>query len=71
MDGRLIVAGGLTGPTGATPEVSAYDPSTNSWTELTPLPQKRFAGVAGDVEGEIVFTTGSFLRTTFLGVPVP
>ena len=42
VDGRLYVAGGLTGITFAvSDEVDAYDPATDAWTVMAPLPEPR------------------------------
>lgn len=67
---RILVLGGETvHNTGRTNMVSAYTPSTNSWTNLTALPQSRFSGVAGVLNGNIYYTGGSGTKATFKGVP--
>ena len=71
MGGRIIVVGGESAYSSATlANVTAYNPATNSWTELTRLPARRTAGVAGQVDGVLYETTGSMSRPTFKGIPV-
>lgn len=71
MGGRIIVVGGESAHRNATlANVTAYNPATNSWTELTRLPVRRAAGVAGQVNGVLYETTGSMSTSTFKGVPV-
>jgi hypothetical protein len=51
-------------------DVTAYDPLTNAWTELTPLPEPRHSGVAGFLGDDIFYATGSGpgdQKTTFRG----
>ncbi len=52
VDGRLYVAGGLTGLTFAvSDEVDAYDPATDTWTEMAPLPEPRNHAAAAGLDG--------------------
>jgi hypothetical protein len=73
MDNRIIVAGGEIAHSSPMSDVTAYDPLSNSWTELTPLPAALLSGVAGSIGNQIFFTTGSpspgFTTTTYTGVP--
>jgi len=73
MDGRIIVAGGeiAHGSGGTISDVTAYSPSSNSWTTLTPLPATRHSGVAGSIRGQLFYTTGApgFKTTTYKGIP--
>jgi N-acetylneuraminic acid mutarotase len=67
LDGLIIYAGGECKPGGQpfTPDtfedVEAYDPTTDSWTTLTPLPQGRHAFGAATVEGVAYFAGGAFV----------
>jgi hypothetical protein len=47
--GKLYVFGGDTGPsnTGITNVVESYDPATDTWTTMTPMPTARNFGLAG------------------------
>ena len=36
----------------------AYDPSTDKWTSLTPMPTKRSSGALGVYRGRLVFVGG-------------
>jgi len=50
--------------------VSQYDPSTDRWTNLTPLPGNRLSGVAANLGTGLIFAGGSgngFNTTTWLG----
>ncbi len=67
-NGRIIVLGGETAPHRPTNKVSSYDPSTNRWTDLAPLPSSRTSGVAGVINGAIYFATGSVQTTTWKGL---
>jgi len=67
-ENRIITLGGETAFNDDTDLVYAYDPETNSWAAMTRLPGTRFSGVAGVLDGNIYFTTGSSLTTTWEGV---
>ena len=68
MDGRLVVLGGETSHGSNTAEATAYDPDTNTWTTLTPLPAPRHSGVADVIDGVMYYSTGNS-SGTFKGVP--
>lgn len=73
MDNQIIVAGGEISHGKSISDVIAYDPVSNSWTALTPLPAVRHSGIAGSIGNQIFYTGGSFngfQRTTYKGVPV-
>jgi serine protease inhibitor len=63
-DGRVLVAGGLTGPdftvgSVAIAEAEIYDPATNTWTVTTPLPEPRERAVAVTLaDGSILLVGG-------------
>ncbi|OLY95652.1 CBM96 family carbohydrate-binding protein [Cnuella takakiae] len=68
VNNRIIVLGGQTvHQTGRTSMVSSYDPGTDTWTNLTPLPQARFSGVAGFIGNSIYYSGGSSTSTTYRG----
>ncbi|MDP9402819.1 MAG: hypothetical protein M3P85_05675 [Actinomycetota bacterium] len=69
MDDHVLVAGGNYGSGMTTADVASYDPVSDSWTPLTPLPAPRRSGVGAGVGNAIFFTTGSFRTTTYKGVP--
>ena len=59
MDGRIFVTGGEDiAPNGYVNDVTAYDPITNIWTTLNPLPAPRRSGVADAIGSEIIYATG-------------
>lgn len=67
---RIIVLGGETGHNSRTNLVSAYSPSEDQWTALTPLPQNIMAGVASVFNNKIFYLGGDFRKTNRLGTPV-
>ncbi len=69
MGDRILVLGGEINHKTSINMVSAYSPATNSWKNLTPLPQSRFSGVAGAMNGNIYYTGGSRTSTTYKGIP--
>jgi hypothetical protein len=70
MNGRIIVVGGETAHGVGIPDVTAYDPVANTWSELSPLPSERQSPVAGVINGTIYSTTGSYTTATYKGSPV-
>lgn len=72
MAGRIIVMGGETAHNFPLADVNAYDPISNSWKVLTPLPTKLHSGVGGAINGKIYYYSGAptFRTTTYKGTPV-
>ena len=68
MGTRIIALGGETSYGVATSQSIAYDPGSDSWAQLTPLPVAIHSGVAGNIAGVMYYTTG-FTQTTYKGVP--
>ncbi|MFT2011395.1 kelch repeat-containing protein [Pontibacter sp. 13R65] len=67
---RVLVLGGETVHNSSrTNMVSAYNPATNTWSNLTSLPSSRYSGVAGFINNLIYYTGGSNSSTTFKGTP--
>lgn len=67
-NGKIIVLAGETiHMSGVTNMVSSYDPATNSWTNLTPLPANRYSGGAALLGTSLYYTGGSNTATTFRG----
>jgi N-acetylneuraminic acid mutarotase len=69
MGERIFVLGGEIRHGTSTKMVSAYSPATNSWQNLTPLPQTRYSGIAGAMSGNIYYFAGSNSNATYKGVP--
>jgi len=70
-DGRVLIAGGrvLTGEYSATPTSTAdlYDPATNTWLELPPMPEPRAGGAAVLLDdGSVLVVGGDDGRPTCL-----
>jgi len=58
--GKIFVFGGCTGPASSpsvTNEVDMYDPQTNTWTTLAPMPTQRASLVAGH-SGNLIYAIG-------------
>ena len=72
MAGRIIVMGGETDHNFPMADVNAYDPISNSWKVLTPLPTKLHSGVGGAINGKIYYYSGAptFRTTNYKGTPV-
>jgi N-acetylneuraminic acid mutarotase len=71
-DGRILVVGGSLPYIMPSDEVFLYDPVSDAWSTLPPLPEKRKGAVALPVGDRIVVTTGSPTSTdptdtTFVG----
>lgn len=56
IDGKIYVVGGLR--SGATAEVSIYDPAGDTWTAAPPLPQPRDHACGGVVSGKLYVAGG-------------
>jgi hypothetical protein len=59
IDGRIMVIGGATTGFNSVTDVNTYNPATNKWSHFSNLPSPRLTPVAGELDGEIVATTGS------------
>ena len=59
MDGRIVVAGGVTQDKKALSAVIAYDPRTGDWSALPSLPSTRKSPVADVIGGKLIVTGGS------------
>lgn len=72
VNDRIIVLGGEIAHTQSVNNVTQYDLISNSWTELTPLPEKLNSGAAGAVDGNIYYVSGApvFRTTTYKGTPL-
>jgi N-acetylneuraminic acid mutarotase len=58
IDGMIIVAGGDDAVGDFLNNVVAYDPTTNSCKELTPLPSPRFAPIVAAIGDQVLVTDG-------------
>src|SRR5438067_9774283 len=58
MNGRIVTVGGATNGDASIADVFEYDPATNAWTALPPIPAGRRSPVAGVVGNQLVVTTG-------------
>ena len=69
FDGHVIVGGGETAYNVPTSQITSYDPNTNSWTQLTPIPIPRTSGILKDLGNVLIFTTGhpGFNSDTWIG----
>ena len=62
LGSRLYVAGGL-GETGDLLSFEAYEPRTDSWTQLTPLPSPHVGAAGAVLQGELLVLGGYSHRT--------
>ncbi|XP_045383288.1 kelch-like protein 33 [Lemur catta] len=62
LGGRLYVAGGL-GETGDLLSFEAYEPKTDSWTQLAPLPSPHVGAAGAVLQGELLVLGGYSHRT--------
>lgn len=71
LDGKVIVVGGLVGPVDddAAPctAVESFDPTTNTWSRLAPLPFPRVRPAVAAVDGRLIVIGG---RRDDLDTPV-
>ena len=59
IDGEIIAMGGTTRNDVPLDSVIVYNPSTNSWSDQTPLPDGgRLAAVGGIIGNEIIVAAG-------------
>ncbi|MEK9630101.1 MAG: kelch repeat-containing protein, partial [Nitrospinota bacterium] len=64
INGKLYVAGGNVGAAGDTPVFESYDPQTDTWASLPPLPDTdfgndgRYGGTAGVIDGKLYVVGG-------------
>jgi len=73
VNGKLLIIGGITANDVALANVDQYDPLTNAWTSLTPLPSRRKSPVAAYIGGRLIVATGwdwTFENTTFVSSPI-
>jgi N-acetylneuraminic acid mutarotase len=60
MNGKLVIIGGETAYNTVVRNVTMWDPTTNTFTELTPLPAGRSTSVAGVLpDGRLISSTGN------------
>jgi len=65
-DGRVLVAGGLTGTTTATTVARLYDPATDTWSTTGSMSKTRFNhGAARLPDGRVLIAGGDFVATAF------
>ncbi len=57
-NGRIVVTSGVTSNSVDIPNVIEYDPLTNTWSELPPLPAARQSPVSGSFGDQLVVTCG-------------
>jgi N-acetylneuraminic acid mutarotase len=62
LDGEIITVGGFISNVGSvtiTDRAAAYNPNTDTWRELAPLPEARHHGMAAAYGGQVYFFGGS------------
>jgi N-acetylneuraminic acid mutarotase len=59
LNGIFYVAGGMDNTTNAIATLQSYDPTTNAWTYLAPLPETRYSGNGiGAINGKLYVAGG-------------
>lgn len=58
IGGLLYVVGGNGGPSGATGAVEAYNPVTDTWAALAPIPNPVYQGAIGVIDGKLYVAGG-------------
>jgi N-acetylneuraminic acid mutarotase len=67
LNGNILVLGGQMNHNNALSTVSSYNPQTNLWANLTPLPAPRSSGVGDAISGALYYASGSTTKTTYKG----
>lgn len=67
LDGRIYVLGGFTDSFAIVPRVEAYDPATNEWSEVAPLPSPMHH-VNTAVVGERLYVLGALITGAFTAI---
>ena len=71
MNGKIVILGGETAYNTVVRNVTVWDPLTNTFTEMSPLPSARSTSVAGVLpDGRIISSTGNSpneTSTTWIG----
>ena len=57
IDGRIYVSGGIQGNDDFRDELFVYDPSSNRWSEKSPMPTQGFRGITGVIGGKLYVVT--------------
>jgi N-acetylneuraminic acid mutarotase len=69
FQGRVIVLAGELRDGVSTDVNSAYDPLSNTWVDLTPLPAPRHSGVGRPIGEHLWYTSGDWSAETLEGIP--
>jgi N-acetylneuraminic acid mutarotase len=67
VSGRIVVLAGETKFNSTINDVIAYDPTANQWAAMSDLPVSINSGVAGFVDGRLIYSTGRFAVKTYRG----
>lgn len=70
VNGRIYTVAGQGSSLAPLANVYAYDPTAGTWSSQTNLPAARFSGVAGLIDGQVVFSGGynsAFKNSTYIG----
>jgi N-acetylneuraminic acid mutarotase len=65
VDGAIVVVGGEgnpAAPSGVFPEVERYDPATDAWQELPPMPRPRHGMAAVGLDGGLYVPGGASVQ---------
>jgi len=67
LDGKVYVVGGLTSATSTVATVEAYDPATNTWSSVAPLPNALHHANTAAVNGKL-YVVGALADLTFRAI---
>ncbi|NJM08025.1 hypothetical protein HC891_20300 [Candidatus Gracilibacteria bacterium] len=71
IDGKIYLFGGEEFHNASRSSVYVYDPARNSWSLSNNIPRRAHSGIAGFINGKMIYTTGNLLDTTYIGEMVP
>ena len=62
---KIVMVAGVTNNSEKIADVNEYDPDSDKWTALTPLPAPRQSPIAGIVNNRLIVTTGALQEGAF------
>jgi N-acetylneuraminic acid mutarotase len=65
VGGKLYVVGGNTATNGQTARLDVYNPATNTWVTMQPMPTARVAAGGGSIRG-LLYVAGGRSGSTYL-----
>jgi N-acetylneuraminic acid mutarotase len=69
--GKIYLFGGEEFHNASRDSIFVYDPASNSWSLSNALPRRAHSGIAGLINGKLIYTTGNLRTETYIGELVP